>query len=721
MDPTLLSQLMLAYGVDPKETSGDFLSSVTNAIALNQMPKIIAGGESLLTDATYEDALKRAYEARQQIRERSPMASFLGDITGGTINPLNRVGQATALGRVATGAAQAGINQLGEQGAGVEDAGASTAFAAGLMAALEAVPVVGNQVGNFAKWTDETALGVRRTASRKATKEVADKSIVRKGYEEFQNLLKEGKASPEQLENYNAIFRQPSTRAGIAKDVAKAEIKKITAEQEKLVAEASEKIKPLLMKRGEQATSVIVGPGSAYNDFIEKASAAKSAGGKLDTSSADRVVEFKNAYTDHLKELQGKFQKSLANEGKNPITLADLLQQKKIINAKGLYDETKDGIKSAAATAAILDLNENIAKNLTTFAEKGILEPKLATKYAELGTKDRNLIAFKEAIELSRTGANDLASATDISKTVQTGGLYAIALNQVLGVPYIPAAIAGGTLASSAGMGALGKVISKANTAASEVANMSSPFAKSTITTQTPLRELGVEEEQMSTPTNIPEARVIPDEEFANKFLGAFGEAPQQAQPQGSFADKFLSEFAGVPNTATPLASPQGDLPSQQSQAGQGVALSGVSAPVTAERLAPFYAALGLTESSLNPTAKNPNSSAKGLFQLIDSTAGNLGVTDPYDANQQRAAIEALTQENINRFQTDDPYALHAAHYLGAPTLAAWQGNTLTPEQLPNVNSYLSQALPAFQKNYQLATDPVQGNNIINELYKLYS
>lgn len=52
-------------------------------------------------------------------------------------------------------------------------------------------------------------------------------------------------------------------------------------------------------------------------------------------------------------------------------------------------------------------------------------------------------------------------------------------------------------------------------------------------------------------------------------------------------------------------------------------------------------------ESNFNPQAKNPNSSAKGLFQFIDSTAKGYGLTDPFDPTASSDAAARLTRDNI--------------------------------------------------------------------------
>jgi hypothetical protein len=51
-------------------------------------------------------------------------------------------------------------------------------------------------------------------------------------------------------------------------------------------------------------------------------------------------------------------------------------------------------------------------------------------------------------------------------------------------------------------------------------------------------------------------------------------------------------------------------------------------------------------ESHFNPGAKNPNSSAGGLFQFIDSTAKSYGLSNKYDAAQSADAAARLWKDN---------------------------------------------------------------------------
>lgn len=115
----------------------------------------------------------------------------------------------------------------------------------------------------------------------------------------------------------------------------------------------------------------------------------------------------------------------------------------------------------------------------------------------------------------------------------------------------------------------------------------------------------------------------------------------------------------------------------------------------------PFDSTVYEFESGRNPDAKNPQSTASGAFQLLKSTAKALGVTDPFDIEQNYAGFQRLKAENMARFG-DDPKLLYAAHYLGAPLLAkVLEGKSITAEQQKQVQYLRETLLPRFMALYQ--------------------
>jgi tape measure domain-containing protein len=71
---------------------------------------------------------------------------------------------------------------------------------------------------------------------------------------------------------------------------------------------------------------------------------------------------------------------------------------------------------------------------------------------------------------------------------------------------------------------------------------------------------------------------------------------------------------------------------------------------------------LAKRESSLDPLAKNPKSTATGVFQFIKDTAKQYGI-NPLNEDQNIGAGVKMFKENLSRF--GDPYTALAAHHVG--------------------------------------------------------
>lgn len=81
-------------------------------------------------------------------------------------------------------------------------------------------------------------------------------------------------------------------------------------------------------------------------------------------------------------------------------------------------------------------------------------------------------------------------------------------------------------------------------------------------------------------------------------------------------------------------------------------------------------AVIASLESSFDPNAQNPNSSAGGLFQFIDSTAAQYGLANRFDVDQAADAGARFTRDNISTLAT----ALGRQPTLGEIYLAHQQG-----------------------------------------------
>lgn len=71
-------------------------------------------------------------------------------------------------------------------------------------------------------------------------------------------------------------------------------------------------------------------------------------------------------------------------------------------------------------------------------------------------------------------------------------------------------------------------------------------------------------------------------------------------------------------------------------------------------------------ESSFNPNAGAKTSSAKGLFQFIDSTAKNYGLNNVYDPVESTRAAIRLAKYNIKATGAKDGAEMYMAHQWGS-------------------------------------------------------
>lgn len=115
----------------------------------------------------------------------------------------------------------------------------------------------------------------------------------------------------------------------------------------------------------------------------------------------------------------------------------------------------------------------------------------------------------------------------------------------------------------------------------------------------------------------------------------------------------------------------------------------------------PVDHAIMLMESGGDPNAKNPESSASGLFQLVSKTAKSLGVEDVFDPKQNYEGYKKLKERTVKEFKSSDPALIYASHYLGEPTLKKWLNKEdLTEEQQAQVNYLETVLLPKLKKIY---------------------
>jgi len=103
----------------------------------------------------------------------------------------------------------------------------------------------------------------------------------------------------------------------------------------------------------------------------------------------------------------------------------------------------------------------------------------------------------------------------------------------------------------------------------------------------------------------------------------------------------------------------------------------------------------------LDPKAKNPESSASGLFQLIKKTAGDLGVKDVFNPKDNYEGYKKLKAETIEKFGASDPFTIYASHYLGETTLRkVLDGKSLSEKERKQVQYLKTVLFPKLEKIY---------------------
>lgn len=95
--------------------------------------------------------------------------------------------------------------------------------------------------------------------------------------------------------------------------------------------------------------------------------------------------------------------------------------------------------------------------------------------------------------------------------------------------------------------------------------------------------------------------------------------------------------------------------------AGSGGIQSLISSIATQKGISPALAlAVAQHESGFDPNAQNSTSSAAGLFQLINATQQQYGVTNPYDPTQNTTAGVQFLSDMLKQYNGDQTLALMA-------------------------------------------------------------
>lgn len=156
-----------------------------------------------------------------------------------------------------------------------------------------------------------------------------------------------------------------------------------------------------------------------------------------------------------------------------------------------------------------------------------------------------------------------------------------------------------------------------------------------------------------------------------------------KAAEASSISDILLGSMAPAGSGGVGGAGGAGVTPSRGAVTWDG---GGVFASVEQQYGLPagYLARTAQIESSMNPKAKNPRSSAGGLFQFIDSTAEQYGLSDRFDPAQATDAAARLATDNaakLRRALGREPTAaeLYLAHQQGAKGAATLLANPNAP------------------------------------------
>ncbi len=187
----------------------------------------------------------------------------------------------------------------------------------------------------------------------------------------------------------------------------------------------------------------------------------------------------------------------------------------------------------------------------------------------------------------------------------------------------------------------------------------------------------------METPKNVGDG--INSIAKALMYRGLIDDASAGEQAGRAEADKLFSDLMGgdtpAPATDTSIAPSAAPSTGGKADAGQFQDLFNTTAQKYGlpEDYLPITAKI---ESNFNPRAQNPNSSAGGMFQFIDSTAKQYGLSDKFDpaASTEAAARLAADNKKILENALGRPVTsseLYMAHQQGA-------GGALKALQNPN-------------------------------------
>lgn len=414
---------------------------------------------------------------------------------------------------------------------------------------------------------------------------------------------------------------------------------------------------------------------------------------KLDSARA--MLDSGEVPADLAETYRARLDKLEAGINNRSFGRLSYLQKQKVALGKS-YDPA-DQVLSGFNRAIYSDLKNTIESYVP---EVGDLNKQLQPYKMVRPIVERSLTASENASPLSKL--------RDLSFT--TGGI---------GAGGIAGAAAGGPLGMVIGLGASGTLRALATPTGQALLARGLRGGAGLVKTA-----LGASEAPVSVPAQA--VRRAPPSAPAGPAYGPPNIMPSSAPTGGSMPGTAQAVPAYGPPAISAVFSPRGAVTAPEAIAPQSPATPSFGPPMIRElfgmnkqaeaaalseiKADPYLRAVAKTESGFNPTAKNPKSSATGIFQFIDDTAKRLGVADRTSIADSLGGMKKLTEQNMKRFG-DDPYTLYAAHYLGAGLLSkALRGVELTAKEAALVKSFETKALPRFKAAYAesiTAVEPV--------------
>lgn len=334
--------------------------------------------------------------------------------------------------------------------------------------------------------------------------------------------------------------------------------------------------------------------------------------------------------------------------------IADLQKAKIGLNYKWGDSPYKDDIIKALRS----DLKEEIENRVTDLAKNGKIQTGLAGKVEKLNAEWGDLAELRKSF--LRRVQKDLGgdAVEDAFGMIRTSG-GAGSLNLASAVTGNPIFMGLGALMNAAR-------VPESKSAIADV--IRDPAIKGL------LEKVGVALPEVVTGRNVAQglsalenpppkendaAKLLAEIEMLSGAISGPGDAGSTKKNSSSFDLSSLNPLAATEvqamefNPGERKAMAESDIPKET---------------LAAIKSDPVDYAIAMTESSMDPKAKNPNSSAGGLYQFLDETANALGLDDKFDADKNYKAYLRLKDE-AKEITRGDPDLTYAAHYLGETLL----------------------------------------------------